>query len=93
MGDMKDGWQPIETAPKDGSKVWVRRSYNDGALRAAWAVWGPMGHDAPMRTSSAGGLYATIPADNAYADIPAWCTEDMRYHVPTPTEWRPDGPV
>lgn len=88
---MRD-WQPIDSAPKDGSKAWVRRVYNGNAQEARWAVWGPMASDAPMRSSAPGGLYAPIPADNAYADESGWCTEDRRYHVPTPTEWRPAGP-
>jgi len=82
-------WQDISTAPTDGSKVYVRRMHEGRLVREGWAVFGPMAADAPMRSPAPGGLYAPIPADNQYADIPGWCTEDRRYHFPTPTEWLP----
>lgn len=84
-------WQPIETAPKDGSVIYARRVYQGKIIKEGRAVWGINSADAPMRQSSPGGLYGSIPPDNEYADTPRWLTEDRRYSFPTPTHWKPDA--
>lgn len=77
-------WQPIETAPKDGSRQWVKRVHEGRVVKEGWAVWGVNSADAPMRHADDYG-----PADIAYADTPRWLTEDRRYSFPTPTHWSP----
>jgi|LULJ01.1.fsa_nt_gb hypothetical protein len=89
MDAEKQGWQDIETAPKDGTAIWARRVYEGSIIKEGWARWGVNAAGAPMRKSAPGGLYGVIPPDNDYADKPRWRTEDMMYSFPTPTEWRP----
>ena len=85
-------WQPIETAPKDGSVIYAKRVYGGETIKEGRAVWGINSADAPMRGWSPGGLYAPTPPDNEYADTPRWLTEDRRYSFPTPTHWLPSPP-
>jgi hypothetical protein len=72
-------WKPIETAPQDGSEVWVKRVYQGRCIREGYAVWGVNSQDSPMRQGE--------DADIAYADTPRWLTPDRRFTFPTPTHW------
>jgi hypothetical protein len=75
-------WQPIESAPKDGRKVWVKRVYEGRIVKEGWAVFDVASDDAPIRFSD-----ALIPADHEYADTPRWRVEGRRFSFPTPTHW------
>lgn len=81
----KGGWESMDTAPKDGSPVWVRCVHNGKLVTRYWAVWGIMAEDAAMRRWAAEGI-----ADPDYADTPRWLTEDRLYAFPTPTAWHPE---
>jgi len=81
-------WKDIASAPQDGSTVHARRIYKGRLIWEGETVWSSMASDAPMRFPSEGGLDGMLPGDNAFADIPTWCTVDRRFHVPAPTEWR-----
>ena len=83
-------WRPIATAPRDGSKVWVKRDHNGILVKEGWAVWGVNSDDAPMRHWGPGGLDGPIPPDIAYADTARWLKPDRRYSFPTPTHWKPN---
>lgn len=87
MGERE--WRPIEEAPKDGSRQWVKRVHDGHLIREGFAVWGVNCADAPMRRELDGGLGGPIPPDHDYADTPRWLTEDRMYSFPTPTHWRP----
>jgi len=80
-------WQTIDSAPKDGTRVWVKRTHEGRVVKEGWAVWGVNSDDAPMRQWGDGGLDGPIPPDHAYADTACWLTEDRRYSFPTPTHW------
>ena len=82
-------WRTIDSAAKDGTRVWVKRVYQRRKIAEGWAVWGVNSADAPMRQWSDGGIYGMDPPDHAYADTERWLTEDRRYSFPTPTHWHP----
>lgn len=86
-------WQPIESAPRDGSPVWVKRVHEGRVVKEGWAVWGVNSDDAPMRQWGDGGLGEPIPPDNDFADTARWLNPDRRYSFPTPTHWKPDAPT
>ena len=83
-------WKSIQTAPKDGRPVWVRRCYEGKIVKEGWAVWSINSADAPMRHTQDAGTPWALDADIAYADTARWLTEDRRFSFPNPTEWRPD---
>lgn len=85
-------WLPIDSAPKDGNRTWVKRVYDGRVVKEGWAVWSTNSADAPMRRWASGGLYPPIPPDPAYADTERWLNEDRRYSFPTPTHWLPKPP-
>jgi hypothetical protein len=87
---MMTDWQPIDSAPKDGSRVWAKRVHEGHIVKEGVAVWGINSADAPMRQWASGGLDGPIPPDPEYADTARWLTEDRRYSFPTPTHWKPD---
>lgn len=81
-------WQPISTAPKDGTRIWAKRVHMGRIVKEGWAVWGINSADAPMRQWADGGLGDPIPPNHDYADTPRWLTEDRRYSFPEPTHWK-----
>ncbi len=80
-------WRDIESAPRDGRRIWARRIYNSYIVKEGWAVWGINSPDAPMRFSAPGGLAGDIPASPECADTPRWLTEDRMFSFPDPTHW------
>ena len=85
-------WQDIETAPRDGSRVWVKRVYEGRIVKEGWAVYDSLVADAPMRQWTNGGLYAPIPPDHEAADAGRWSNPDRLHRFPTPTHWMPEPP-
>jgi hypothetical protein len=82
-------WRSIETAPKDGSLVWVKRVHDGRIVKEGWAVFAPLLDIAPMRQWTAGGLYDPIPPDHEAADELRWCNADRLHRFPEPTHWCP----
>lgn len=93
-------WQPIETAPKDGREVYVKRVREGRLVAEGLAVFGhlaaaapsrrPMGVDPLGRLSAAD--YAREDADRtAWAESAKWLKPDRLYAFPTPTHWLPDA--
>ncbi len=91
-------WQPIETAPKDGSIVRVRRLYEGRIVKEGRAVYAMLAPDAPARQSvgpdplnrlSAADYAAEDRARAAYVERPRWLNEDRLYAFPEPTHWMP----
>lgn len=80
-------WQPIDTAPKDGSTIWVKRVYEGRIVKEGWAVFASLADAAPMREWTGGGLYDDIPPDHESANRPDWCNADRLHRFPSPTHW------
>lgn len=96
-------WKDIESAPKDGSKVWVKRMsptgklYNKtGVVAEGWAVFDVPDARAPM-LSPLGPDPLGRPVDYAgelrgieEARVTRrWLKPDRMYAFPTPTHWLP----
>ena len=81
-------WQPIASAPRDGTVVYARRVYDGKLIAEGFAKWGVNSPTAPMRQWSSGGLYPDIPPNNEYADTARWVTHDGRFSFPEPTHWK-----
>lgn len=91
-------WQPIETAPKDGSVVHVRRVAPSGMIFEGPAVWATLYMDAPSRSGMgadplgrlSGADYAREEKERAeWVSGAKWLKPDRLYAFPTPTEWMP----
>lgn len=85
---MKD-WQPIDGAPHDGSRVWVKRVRWGRVVAEGWAVFDALADEAPMRKWADGGRYSPIPPDPVEADVKRWSNPDRLHRFPTPTHWSP----
>jgi hypothetical protein len=91
-------WESIEAAPKDGTKVWVKRVYQRRIVAEGWAVWGLPHEHAPMRQSlgldplgrlSAADYRREAEERNAMVAEGRWLLPDRMYAFPTPTHWKP----
>lgn len=74
-------WQAIETAPKDGRTINVRRIYKGHIVYDGPAAW---------RTIHLEALWHPIDG-NKFADEEertGWCYPDIDKFVPGPTHWR-----
>jgi len=92
-------WQPIETAPKDGTVVHVRRVAPSGMIFEGPAVWDVLAAAAPSRQGAGPDPLGRLSASDyarenderaAWTAEPKWLKPDRLYAFPTPTEWLPD---
>lgn len=74
-------WQPIETAPKDGTVVRVSRVVDGERLFVMDASWREATF--PPFSDAASGL--SLPEEN----VTGWMAADMDKRAPTPTHWHP----
>ncbi|OBQ68937.1 hypothetical protein EFV37_29305 [Mesorhizobium loti] len=74
-------WMSIETAPKDGSTVHVKRVYEGAIIYEGPAVW---------RTVRFGSLADPITGKTfaEVEDATGWMRIDSEHRVPEPTHWR-----
>lgn len=91
-------WQPIETAPRTGEIVHVRRVYNGRVVKEGRAVFGMLHRDAPSRVGlgldplgrlGADDYLREVEAVRDWVETPRWLNEDHMYAFPEPTEWLP----
>ena len=75
-------WQNIETAPRDGTSVNVRRVYEGRIVYEGPAVWRTV-HFEALRDPLRGGVFAEAE------DATGWMRVDSEHRVPEPTHWLP----
>lgn len=91
-------WLPIESAPKDGSEVRVKRVYKGRIVKEGMAVFdhlapsapsrAPMDHD-PLNRMSPADCAREARDTAAYAAGKRWLLPGRMYAFPTPTHWHP----
>lgn len=91
-------WHDIETAPKDGTLVNLRRVYNGRVAFEGEGLFGDLHPNAPSRlglgTDPLGRLSAKdyrheIVDRERWVSEPKWLKPDRMYAFPTPTHWAP----
>lgn len=79
-------WKLIETAPKDGTRVWVKRVYEGRIVTEGFAVFGVAHKNAPMRQPDHWPNETQKDRDD-YANEPRWLKPDRMHSFPEPTHW------
>lgn len=80
-------WQPIETAPRDGTRVQLRRIYKGSVVAEGEGLFGTLHDQAPVRQ----GRGARV-ADPVFVTRKHWLRADRMYLFPEPTHWMPRPP-
>jgi hypothetical protein len=75
-------WQPIDTAPKDGTAIKVKRVYQGRVAFEGYASWRTVNFG-ELRDPLSGEIFAQ--AENATG----WMCTDIDKRFPEPTHWMP----
>lgn len=96
----ENGWKPIETAPKDGRVIWVKRVYDGRVIKESEAVFDWPHPQAPLLelhgvAHSASGSIAPayysnkVKSDDKLAITKRWMIPNRLLAFPEPTHWMP----
>lgn len=80
-------WLNMETAPKDGTVIKVKRVFEGGLIYEGLACWRTVKFPALPPHPLSGDIYA--PAE----DATGWMRHDSEHRVPEPTHWMPAAPT
>lgn len=81
-------WQPIATAPKDGTLCHVKRMYRRALVSEGNAYFGEVTINYPY-IPSVGGAPEFLATSQTYRDV--WVREGGVYLFPAPTHWSPEA--
>ncbi len=68
-------WQPIETAPRDGTEVWLlfsEEARSERRLIGAWLPWGDRSHPFIWQDHNGRALHRPWKFDDAFDDPTHW---------------------
>jgi hypothetical protein len=91
-------WRSIDTAPKDGTVIRLKRVYKGRVIAEGVGLFGSLHGAAPSREvlgpDPLGRLRATdyaalAEATRVWSASEKWLREDRMYAFPTPTHWMP----
>jgi hypothetical protein len=75
-------WHPIDTAPRDGRAIEIRRVFGERIVHQSFATWRTIALPPILGEDSANALVAPAIV------VTGWAYSDADYFVPSPTHWR-----
>ena len=91
-------WLDIETAPKDGTIIGLRRIYKGSVIAEGPGLFGRLHEEAPSRGGLGPDPLGRLTADDyrredearkEWSESAKWLRADRLYAFPTPTHWKP----
>jgi hypothetical protein len=80
-------WEPIQTAPMDGTILMLKRVHQGKVVTQACGYYGKLSAEAPQRQWQRGNAITPDGPPFENCDEPRWCKEGGLYNFPAPTHW------